>query len=99
AVSVRAVASDFGLGLRQFERTFQASTGMSPKRYSRMARLQAALDAKISLPLRSWLDIAYSLGYHDQMHMVHDFHSLGGGTPGQVLSEMADMRPFTPDQD
>jgi AraC-like DNA-binding protein len=31
------------------------------------------------------MDIAHDLGYHDQMHMVHDFRQLSGSTPSGVL--------------
>ena len=36
-----------GVGLRQFERRFRESTGIQPKLYSRIARFQSALDAKM----------------------------------------------------
>jgi hypothetical protein len=35
-----------------------------------VARFQAALDAKLASPARTWLDIAHRFGYYDQMHML-----------------------------
>ena len=64
-------------GLRQFERSFERDVGVSPKSFARIARFQSALDAKLVSPQRTWLDIAHSFGYHDQMHMIHDFEALG----------------------
>jgi AraC-like DNA-binding protein len=93
AVCIRDVAHVQGLGLRQFERKFLAQTGLQPKRYARIARFQSALDAKISWPTRPWLDIAHGLGYHDEMHLVRDFHRLAGMTPGKSLSLVGDTRP------
>jgi AraC-like DNA-binding protein len=91
--SVSELAGKTGLGVRQFERQFLRAVGMPPKLYTRVARFQSALDAKIASPHRTWLEIAHSLRYHDQMHMIHDFQLLGGDTPRQLLSQIGDARP------
>lgn len=87
------LADNVGLGLRQFERRFFEEVGSRPKLYARIARFQTALDAKVARPERAWTDIAYDLGYHDQMHMVHDFWNLSGDSPGHLISQVGDMRP------
>jgi AraC-like DNA-binding protein len=79
-----------GLGMRQFERRFQREIGVAPKLYSRIVRFEAALRHKAKQPARRWTDIAHALGYHDQMHMLHDFRSLSGETPGDI-SQRLDM--------
>jgi methylphosphotriester-DNA--protein-cysteine methyltransferase len=66
---------------------------MPPKVFARIARFQSAMDAKLASPARTWLDIAHSFGYYDQMHMVHDFQRLGRNTPTQLLLQMGDVRP------
>jgi AraC-like DNA-binding protein len=81
------------VSLRQFERLFRKEVGMSPKMFARVARFQAAMDAKLASPGRTWLDIAHSFCYYDQMHMIHDFEQLGRNTPTQVLLQMGDVRP------
>jgi AraC-like DNA-binding protein len=93
AIKISALAHLHGLGLRQFERRFKRGTGLSPKTFARVARFQAALDAKAASPNRTWLDISHSFGYYDQMHMVHDFESLGRNTPTNVIAQMGDVRP------
>src|ERR1700751_3072605 len=93
AVKVADLARDCSIGLRQFEREFRQQTGASPKTFARIARFQAALDAKVAAPQRTWLDIAHSFGYYDQMHMIHDFEILGHSCPPQLISEIGDMRP------
>jgi AraC-like DNA-binding protein len=92
-LQISTLAHEFGLGLRQFERRFVTEIGVTPKRFARVARFQTALDMKISAPHRSWLEIAHDLEYHDQMHMVHDFHDLAGDTPGKTFSTVGDVRP------
>jgi AraC-like DNA-binding protein len=93
AIKISALAHLHGLGLRHFERGFKRSTGLSPKTFARIARFQAALDAKAASPKRTWLEISHSFGYYDQMHMVHDFESLGRNTPTNVIAQMGDVRP------
>jgi len=93
AVSIPEVGRQGALSLRHFERLFRMDVGMSPKVFARIARFQTALDAKLANPARTWLDIAHSFGYYDQMHMVHDFEGLGRNTPTQLLVQMGDVRP------
>jgi methylphosphotriester-DNA--protein-cysteine methyltransferase len=93
AVRIAALANDHSFGMRQFERRFEREIGVSPKSFARIARFQSALDAKLVAPQRTWLDIAHSFGYHDQMHMIHDFEALGRTTPTHLLEQMADVRP------
>ena len=93
AISMPKLAHRDFMGLRQFERRFEQETGASPKSFARVARFQAALDAKLASPGRTWLDIAHTFGYYDQMHMVHDFEGLGRNTPTQLIAEIGDVRP------
>jgi AraC-like DNA-binding protein len=93
AVRIPNLGRQGALSLRHFERLFQKDVGMNPKVFARIARFQAAVDAKLTNPARTWIDIAHSFGYFDQMHMIHDFGTLGRSTPTQVLAEMGDVRP------
>jgi AraC-like DNA-binding protein len=93
AVSIPELSRRDSLSLRHFERIFRTDIGISPKAFARIARFQSAMDAKLSNPARTWLDIAHSFGYFDQMHMIHDFERLGRNTPTQVLHQMGDVRP------
>jgi AraC-like DNA-binding protein len=90
SVRVSEIAYQAGLGLRQFERRFHQEIGVSPKLYARIIRFEAALQRRAVLPTTSWTDIAHDLGYHDQMHMVHDFTRLSGASP-DAISRHLDM--------
>jgi transcriptional regulator GlxA family with amidase domain len=92
SVPIAALAEASGLGLRQFERRVQQDFGMSPKVFARVARFQAAVDRKIAQPSSPWVDIAHDFGYHDQMHMIHDFEKLGGEAPAKFLTQLGNMR-------
>lgn len=93
AVNLADLARECSIGVRQFERDFRSQTGASPKTFARIARFQAALDAKVAAPHRTWLDIAHSFGYYDQMHMVHDFRILGRSCPTELIAQIGDSRP------
>ena len=92
-VQTKTAAQWTGLGIRQFERRFAQSTGLTPKLFARVARFQTALDMKIAQPKKSWLRIAHDLCYHDQAHMVLDFKHLTGNSPTQIVSQIGDGRP------
>lgn len=93
AMRIADAAFRHGIGKRQFEREFSRHVGFTPKLYARVARFQTALDTKLMHPQRRWVDIANQLGYHDQMHMIHDFRDLAGDAPGMILSTIGDGRP------
>jgi AraC-like DNA-binding protein len=87
-VRVSDLAYHAGLGIRQFERRFRYEIGIPPKLYARIVRFEAALHRKAGAPLTRWTDIAHALGYHDQMHMVHDFNRLSGDTPTAICGQL-----------
>jgi AraC-like DNA-binding protein len=93
AVRMIDLAACYGISVRQLERRIRCVVGIAPKTYACVARFQTALDAKLLTPNRSWMSIAHDLGYHDQMHMVHDFHKLAGGAPAEILAHIGDARP------
>jgi AraC-like DNA-binding protein len=92
AIHIPDLARAAGLGLRQFERRFVRELGISPKVYARVARFQSAVDKKIAQPDTPWVDVAHNFGYHDQMHMIHDFEKLGGDAPAKFLMQLGNMR-------
>lgn len=92
-ILIQDLAGYMHLSVRELERSFLREMGISPKRFARVARFQDALDARVGQPERSWLDIAISSGYHDQMHLVHEFESLSGLTPTVTVQRLGDSRP------
>ncbi len=78
-----------GLSARQFGRRSLEWAGVSPKALARVSRFQRAIGEHRS-GHSSWTGIAHRVGYYDQMHMVRDFHDLGGGAPTQVIKEISD---------
>jgi AraC-like DNA-binding protein len=84
---IDSLAQHTGLSTRNFQRIFQQSIGVSPKLFARILRFEAALKTKAALPHISWTAVAQEFGYHDQMHMIHDFRHLSGETPTGILAQ------------
>ncbi len=92
-IRIAQFADHYGMSERHFVRQFRRDIGICPKLFARVARFQTALDRKIAHPTKTWLELALDLGYHDQMHLVHDFHALAGEAPGRILRFIGDSRP------
>jgi AraC-like DNA-binding protein len=90
---ISKLAHQAGWGVRQFERLFQQRIGASPKLYARIVRYESALETKAFSPGTSWTTVAHRFGYHDQMHMIHDFQQLSGETPSGILAQVESIFP------
>lgn len=84
-VSVQQLADEAGLSLRQFQRRFQALTGLNPKHYARICRIGQAVHRKELEPEASWTELALECGYADQSHFIRDFKALTGTLPREFL--------------
>jgi AraC-like DNA-binding protein len=85
---IRMLADGVGLSARHFARRFLEHAGVSPKLFARIVRFQAALETKALCTGKSWTEIAHNFGYYDQMHMIHDFKQLAGGSPKEMLAHL-----------
>lgn len=85
--TIESVASAVGIGVRQLERRFAERLGIRPKLYARMVRFQSALECKARSGA-SWTRVAHEFGFHDQMHLIHDFRHFTNGTPSETLRVM-----------
>lgn len=84
---IGTLADGAGLSDRHFARRFTEQTGVGPKLFARIVRFQAALESK-ALGRKAWTNIAHDFGYYYQMHMVHDFEQLAGGSPKEMLGHL-----------
>jgi AraC-like DNA-binding protein len=78
---VSGVTSELGLLPKTFVRRFRAQTGLSPKRFSRVRRLQRMLGSLGDPSAADWSKVAAEHGYTDQAHLIHDFRDMTGLTP------------------
>jgi AraC-like DNA-binding protein len=95
-ISVSEVTSQLGLLPKTFVRRFRAGTGLSPKRFSRVRRLQRMLGSMIDPGSADWCEVAAEHGYADQAHLIHDFRDLTGLTPTEYRPRSAEEHNHVP---
>jgi AraC-like DNA-binding protein len=93
AMSVERLAAASGVSRQQLTRIFREVIGVSPKRYCRLARFQAALTYAGAGSGVRWAQVAAQLGYSDQSHMIAEFRELSSLTP-QALATQRWFHPF-----
>lgn len=72
-----------GVSERRFIELFRRQVGLAPKLYSRVRRFQAALRRIPAGTGVNWADVALACGYADQAHLIHEFRSISGLSPGE----------------
>lgn len=82
--SIKSLANENFLSLRQFERKFKTLTGFRPKLFFRISRFNSLLNT--SFENQSLKEIAYEYGYHDHSHFTHDFKNFSGYNPKDYFS-------------
>jgi AraC-like DNA-binding protein len=85
---VSEVADAVGIGLRQLQRRFAKTTGLTIKAYSRVRRLRSALARQLAVdePISK---TAAERGYADHAHLAREFAELTGMAPTSVLRHLA----------
>lgn len=77
---IQQLADSLEISLRQFERLFRKSTGVTFKFFSRIVRFnyifQLIKDEELS-----WIQIALQSGYFDQSHFIKNFKEFTGEEP------------------
>jgi AraC-like DNA-binding protein len=89
---IAALASEAGIGMRQFERRFLRGVGLPPRLLGRILRFQHLfrLAPAASTPA-TWADRALDAGYYDQAHLLRDFREFAGSTPPRFLAEQGEF--------
>lgn len=81
--SVKTLADNSFLSVRQFERKFKEFSGFSPKLFLRITRFNSVLNK--AFQDNSLAQIAYECGYYDQSHFIHDFQKFSGHNPKEYF--------------
>ena len=93
---VGVVVERFGTTATPFIRRFRAATGLTPKAYARLRRLQRLLSSIPSDGPVDWARAATEHGFYDQSHLVHDFRTITGITPSAYRPRSADAPNHLP---
>jgi len=82
---IDAVADAAGLSPKRFIERFKAEVGLTPKRYCRLLRFQAAVRRAHRREV-DWTRLAHDCGYFDQAHFNHEFREFSGLTPSAYVA-------------
>jgi AraC-like DNA-binding protein len=85
ALSAQLLAAQLDMSERHLSRSFRGEFGTSPKQFARIARVGKILRARWNGG--AWTQIAHTLGFFDQAHMINDFKSMVGMTPSQFFHD------------
>jgi AraC family transcriptional regulator len=80
-ISLKQLAMECGLSVRQFSRGFRQSVGVPPYRYLLKRRVEKARQL-LKDPTLSLLDVALACGFADQSHFTRVFNASVGISPG-----------------
>lgn len=86
---IAQIADAAGLSRPALTRRFRDRVGTAPKRYARLVKFFAAVEAIKPEPVVDWAGLAADAGYFDQPHMIRDFREFSGLTPAEFLKERA----------
>lgn len=89
AASASTLATQCSLGVRQFERRFRASYGLSLREMHRQLRYLRTMNVLMTQPLQrgDLAVLAAAVGYYDQAQMTRDFSELIGLTPARLVRQ------------
>jgi AraC-like DNA-binding protein len=93
-VSIDELSLRLNTSRRHLERQFISATGLSPKQYGRITRLQYILSLAEQGKFNTLTDLAYDAGFYDQAHFIKDFKTFTGLSPKQYFSAYLPLVKF-----
>jgi AraC-like DNA-binding protein len=84
--TVGDVTESTGLSTRRFIEVFKQQVGLAPKQYCRVQRFQRAIRTLPTRDAIDWAEVAAECGYFDQAHLIHEFRTISGMSPGEYAA-------------
>jgi AraC-like DNA-binding protein len=91
-VAVGALTEELGWSRKRIVARFREEVGLPPKTVARLIRFERALRLAETSNRPDWAGIAFESGYYDQSHLINDFRSITGRTPGTFLQDRAALQ-------
>jgi AraC-like DNA-binding protein len=87
----KAIAADADLSERSIQLRFKKYVGYSPKEMLRFLSFKQVINSIENNPATEidWYDLIHDFGYHDQSHLIKDFHHFLGTTPEVFIKQIA----------
>ena len=88
---VRAMAADSEVSERTIQMRFKKYLGYSPKELLRFLRFKQVINSIQQQDNKEvdWYTLVEEFGYHDQSHLIKDFHHYLGTTPLKFIRDIA----------
>ena len=93
ARSVADIADELGVSHGHLDREFSRVVGLSPRTLARILRVRRLLEHIDVHGRIGWTELAVSLGWFDQAHLIRDFKRHTGVTPAQYQDALRRYRP------
>ena len=74
--------------MRQLQRQFDETIGISPKTLARTIRFEAIRERLMFDANANLTDLAYEFGHTDQAHFIKDFKAFTDKTPSEFINEL-----------
>ena len=87
-IKISEIAEAVKLSVRQLERRFRKSAGLSPKQFARARRIRATAVSLIEEINLNWANRAAEMGFTDQAHLAHELYSLTGRSPNSFAEKI-----------
>jgi AraC-like DNA-binding protein len=81
-----SIAEELGTSERTLQRSLRGTVGLGPNDVARRIRVQEVV-RRLSLPGADVSLTAAELGYVDQAHLINEFRTVTGTTPGRYIRE------------
>lgn len=88
---IAEVAATVGLSVRQLERRFRATTGLTPKQFARIRRVRATALTLLNDQEKNWAAKAAEMGFADQAHLTREFVAVTGRSPVPFAEDIAEI--------
>lgn len=95
--SVETMAAQMNMSKRNFERLFKQFTGLTPKQFIVIQRINKVIECMKGHKDNTLTEILEMSGYYDQTHINHEFHTIGGLPATQVLNNLRKQLVDSPD--
>jgi AraC-like DNA-binding protein len=87
-VDAGSLAAHIGCSHKHLITRFRRELGLPPKALARIIRFSRVTKMLGRNHVNHWARIAQSCGYYDQAHLIREFRSFAGSTPGEYLGRL-----------
>jgi len=87
---IGTLSAALGISTRQLQRRFRTATGLTPKQYASIRRLQRVVRILGLAPERELTALAQDAGFYDQPHFIHEVRRMAGIRPSQLRRSSSD---------